>query len=270
MVLSNDLMGTLSEAETRQFLSKLYGIMDRQVQSYYKSRRMGHNSSVTTDFARELMASVEYTLSQVKMDRNLDPDKVLVLGQERLKKKLEKAKQLHRLVEATGPQWQTQCRWEAVDALRRYLETYDVLHLAHLGPEELFYPLPIAVPEALQGIDVAQFYLNILWAENQIMAMFSDEQLNEFWVKLPTDTQNQCDHVLLNALGKKMTGGVGLCLTRWERRELERLSVGEFADRWEKTLADMQWGEYGLLAARQMFLRALAALEKGNIDAVFL
>ena len=108
------------------------------------------------------------------------------------------------LVNATAPPWQTECRWEALRYLRHYLEQYDHLHLAHKGPDDLFYPILISPPEGIRGIDSCIFYLNILWIENQIMAGVPEDSLELFWDKLPAATLNQCEHLLINGIGKAL------------------------------------------------------------------
>ena len=50
------------------------------------------------------------------------------------------------------------------------------------------------------------FYLNILWIENQIMAAIPEAVLDSFWDRLPTGTQNQCEHLLINGMGKALIG----------------------------------------------------------------
>ena len=181
--------------------------MGKQVQSYHKHRHMGNNSSVPVELAQELMESIEYTIGLVGgvyAHRNIG--EALVLGQEVLESKLSKAKSMLELVNGTAPQWQTECRWEALRYLRHYLEQYDHLHLAHKGPDDLFYPILISPPESIQGIDRCLFYLNILWIENQIMAGIPKDVLEQFWDRLPAAALNQCEHLLLNGIGKAILG----------------------------------------------------------------
>lgn len=129
------------------------------------------------------------------------------------------------LVIATAPQWQTECRWEAVSYLRHYLEQYDHLHLAHKGPDDLFYPILISLPEGIQGIDCCLFYLNILWIENQIMAGVPDEVLEHFWNRLPAGTLNQCEHLLINGMGKALIGEIPEQLTFTEKSRSKLLTL---------------------------------------------
>ena len=197
----------LSQEEQQKIMEQMYLLMGKQVQSYHKHRHMGNNSSVPVELAQELMESIEYTIGLVGgayAHRNIE--EALVLGQEILESKLSKAKSMLELVNGTAPQWQTECRWEALRYLRHYLEQYDHLHLAHKGPEDLFYPILISPPEGIRGIDSCIFYLNIMWIENQIMAGVPDDALEQFWDRLPAASLNQCEHLLINGIGKALLG----------------------------------------------------------------
>ena len=197
----------LSPEEQQRIMEQMYLLMGKQVQSYHKHRHMGNNSSVPVELAQELMESIEYTIGLiggVYAHRNIG--EALVLGQEVLESKLSKAKSMLELVNGTAPQWQTECRWEALRYLRHCLEQYDHLHLAHKGPDDLFYPILISSPEGIRGIDSCIFYLNILWIENQIMAGVPDDVLEQFWDRLPAFTLNQCEHLLINGIGKALLG----------------------------------------------------------------
>ena len=197
----------LSPEEQQRVMNQMYLLMEKQVHSYHKYRHMGNNSSVPVELAQEFMESIEYTIGLVGgvyAHRNIE--EALVQGQEMLESKLSKAKSMLELVNGTAPQWQTECRWEALRYLRHYLEQYDHLHLAHKGPEYLFYPILISPPEGIQGIDSCIFYLKIMWIENQIIAGVPDNALEQFWERLPAATLNQCEHLLINGIGKALLG----------------------------------------------------------------
>ena len=197
----------LSLEEQQRVMNQMYWICGKQVQSYHKHRHMGNNSSVPIELAQDLMESITYTINLVGgVYTNRNIEEALKLGQEILESRLAKAKSMLELVNATAPQWQTECRWEALRYLRHYLEQYDHLHLAHKGPEDLFYPILISPPEGIQGIDSCLFYLNIMWIENQIMAGVPDDALEQFWDRLPAATLNQCEHLLINGIGKALLG----------------------------------------------------------------
>ena len=216
----------LSPEEHQRIMGQMYLLVEKQVRSYHWQRHMGNNSSVPVELAQELMESIEYTIGLaggVYAHANLE--EALLLGQEILENKLSKAKSMLDLVNATAPQWQTECRWEALSYLRHYLEQYDHLHLAHKGPDDLFYPILISLPEGTQGIDSCLFYLNVLWIENQIMAGFPDEVLEHFWNRLPTGILNQCEHLLINGMGKALICEIPEQLTFTEKSRSKLLTL---------------------------------------------
>ena len=223
--MSNLPITPLSPEEQQRLMSQMYLLMVKQVKSYHKHHHMGENSSVPVELAQELMESIAYTINLVGgVYAHQNIEEALVLGQEILENKLSKAKSMLELVNGTAPQWQTECRWEALRYLRHYLEQYDHLHLAHKGPEDLFYPILISPPEGIQGIYSCLFYLNIMWIENQIMAGVQDDALDQLWDRLPTATLNQCEHLLINGIGKALLG-TGIDPLVFETEEYMQLIV---------------------------------------------
>lgn len=204
--MSNLPITPLSPEEQQRLMGQTYLLMAKQVKSYHKHHHMGENSSVPVELAQELMESMAYTMELAGGLAIRDAEQALRLGQELLEDKVKKSKSMLELVSATAPTWQTDCRWDALSYLRHYLNTYDYLHLAHRGPDDLFYPILIAPPEGICGIDSCLFYLNILWIENQIMAGIPEDALESFWDRLPSATANQCEHLLINGIGKALLG----------------------------------------------------------------
>lgn len=192
----------LSPREQHQLLLQVSPLMVRQVKGYQKARHLGESSSVPSDLARELMDSVSYTIDISGGIRpGMTLEQSLRQGQQLLETRIRRAKELLKLVVDTAPSWQTKCRWEALEELGRYLKTYDHLHLAHRGPDGLFYPVPVSLPSSLKGIDLCLWYLTVLWQENQIM-LGARWDLDDLWDRLPKDCLNQCEHLLTNGFGK--------------------------------------------------------------------
>ena len=205
--MKNFPMQPLSPEEQQRLMGQVYLLTAKQMKSYHKHYHMGDNSSVPVELAQDLMESIEYTINQVGgIYAHPDVEEALRLGQGILENKLNQARTMLELVTATAPNWQTECRWDALCYLRRYLDQYDHLHLAHKGPDDLFYPILISPLEDIQGIDSGLFYLNILWIENQIMAGVTDDALDRFWDRLPAATLNQCEYLLINGIGKALLG----------------------------------------------------------------
>lgn len=271
----------LSPEEQQHVMQQMYMLIGKQAQSYHKHRHMGSNSSIPMELAQELMESVEYTVNQVGgIGTHPNAEEALRLGQEILEHKLHKAKSMLELVTATAPQWQTECRWDALRYLRHYLEHYDYLHLAHKGPENLFYPVLISPPENIQGIDSGLFYLNILWIENQIMSGIPEEVLEPFWEHLPVAALNQCEYLLLNGIGKSLLGA-GLDPLTFSPEERTRIVIALFratedslkaaANRlcqWLK-LKDENAGKYVEAVIPQLAMWTGHNVQNGNPDNLF-
>ncbi len=181
---------------------EVYGLLARQIKSYHRYYRMGDNTSVPVEMARELMESVQYTLALTEAGGSIDA--AMTRGQAVLLQCLEECRELYRLVEATEV-LRSQWRWETMAVLRRYLEQYDLLHFAHRIPDFLDYPLAVPVPQALKGIHWVHFYLHCLWLENQILNAFpslDEEYPPDYW-EAP---ENLCEVPLLRALGQRLSG----------------------------------------------------------------
>lgn len=222
----------LSAEQQKKILTQMYFLIGRQIQSYHSRRHMGSNTSVPAELAQELLESIEYTVSQAGGAHAYpDLEDAFRSGQKVLEGKLSKAEAMMDLVAGTAPNWQTECRWEALRYLRHYLDQYDCLHLAHKGPEGLFYPTWIALPEDIQGIDHCLFCLNILWLENQIMAGIPEDILEQLWDRLPADTQNQCEHLLINGIGKILIGASLAPLTFEEEERASLVAAMSKADK---------------------------------------
>lgn len=206
--MNNLPMQPLTAQQQKRLSIELYALLGAQVKRYHAHYHMGENSSVPTEIARELMESIEFTLAAAGGYRPGTPlEEQLAQGQEVLEAALGEAKALHRLVAATAPEYDSQCRWEAVEALGKYLENYDLRHFAHRSPEEPDYPLLAPLPDGLTGIYRAKGYLHCLWLENQLLDTLP---AGELWALAPPGywdaPQNLCEQPLWNAMGKVLAG----------------------------------------------------------------
>lgn len=223
----SELIAPMTQEEQQRFLHQMYILLGKQVKRYHKHYHMGENSSVPTELAQELTDSVVYTLSQTGgVSTGVELEEALLAGQKLLEDKLLQAEAQLSLVIATAPQWQTECRWDALRCLERYLRGYDLLHLAHRIPQELFYPISVPVPDGVQGIDHCLFYLNVMWLENQIMAGAEEMDTQSLWDMLSRDicstSLNQCEQLLINGIGKSMVFSEPETLL-FQRRERKKL-----------------------------------------------
>lgn len=280
----NALIRPLTPEQQNRLSRDLYILLEKQVKSYHKSRHMGENSSVPAEIAQELLQSVWYTLENSGgYTPDLPLDLQLLRGQESLKKRLADSKKLYRLVSATAPDFRTDFHWDTVEALGRWLETYDPLHFAHRIPEMLDYPLLMPVPEELKGLDYGLFYLNTLWQENQILHSLPGEAVENLHLRCPPGwwdgPQNFCEQPLFNALALAVLGlpPGDLTISISQEEALLRLCAGvdlkqllfQAADRVREFL-DLPEADTLHAAAAQLKSRLEIALAKGELSTVFI
>lgn len=258
-------------------LSQLYARLGEQVKSYHRHYHMGDNTSVPTETARELLESMLYTL-------NLSPGGTLEEGQQVLADRLILAKEQHRLVRASSPDWESQYRWDTIAALGRYLEQYDHLHFAHRIPELLYYPLLTPVPEELQGLDYAVFYLNCLWYENQLLQAMGrgargswEQRIPDYW-GIPL---NLCEQPLIQLLGRDILGldlnrsnlseqEVHLLTELLQNTTAENLNARLLTLCGKLGISDPKAAVYACCAADALYPRLRAALPSGDLSNIFL
>lgn len=280
----------LNQEEQKARMDQLFLLMGAQVKSYHKQHHMGESTSVSVELAQELLESMLYTLDQAgSVAGNPNISAGLERGQKILEEKLSQGQQLFRLVEATAPAWQGECRWDAVQTLGRYLHSYDWKHLAHKLPEGICYPLVTAVPERLKGIDHALLFLRMLWIENQIMDAFPEAEQERLWsVFCQNDrglTENQCEQLLINAIGKvTVSGEVGTLVftgKEWEALQalFSRLSGGMMEAALRKAASDITvllklQDPNAIFYVRQvvpnLLPRLAAAVSSNNLAAIFM
>ena len=260
-----------------QDLSRLYARLGEQVKSYHRHYRMGNNTSVSTETARELLESMVYTARRA-------PDGQLETGQALLEGQLERVKLQHKLVQATAPDWQSEYRWETIRDLGHFLEGFDHLHFAHRKPEFLSYPLLASVPEELLGLDYAAAYLDCLWQENQLLDALGpaargswEEQIPDYW----GTPLNLCEQPLIRLLGRSFlnSGTESPELSREQRQVLGSLLHGVTKEtlmhRMEQVCCDLGIRDDRVIAcaclvAEQLYPRLQAALEHGDVTYIFL
>lgn len=256
-------------------LQALYARLGEQVKSYHRHYRMGDNTSIPTETARELLESMIYTLEQ--------SGTTLETGQLLLRGRLEAARKLHRLVEATAPDWQSQYRWDSIQALGRWLDRYDPIHFAHRAPEFLPYPL-MTSPPALRGLDSGEYYLRCLWLENQILEAMGRAARGEWENAVPDYwgiPLNLCEQPLIQLLGRSFLGHdlSASSLTWLDRETLLPIlrNVSQAALREQTALLCRDLGirdphavSYACAVADSLWPRLRAALPTGDLSHIFL
>lgn len=271
-----------------RLMEQLYLLLGKQVRSYHKYHHMGENTSVPVELAQELLESLKYTVETAGgASPHVSLEQTILAGQALLERKHQRAGELLRLITATAPDWQPECRWEAVRSLTDYLNGYDFLHLAHRVPE-VFYPLPFSITEEVIGIDRGLVYLNALWCEDQIMDCFPEEAQEEIWERICAlgweDALNTCEQLVVNSIGKVLMGASleELIFNETQRGILLRslkskpgrlrdilLRAADQLSR-QLDLKDKNPAAYITAVAEQLRPRLEAVMQSGNLSNIFL
>ena len=140
--MSHEVNAYPSPEEQALVMEQLYRILAHQVKSYQASGRMRASSSIRTELAQELLGSVLCTLEQaggILAWKDLQAG--LNAGRKRLREQWNAASKKLLLVESSLPGWAEECRMEVLQQLRHFLQSYDLLHLAHLKADTGCFPL---------------------------------------------------------------------------------------------------------------------------------
>ncbi len=245
----------------------LYRLLASQVESYHRHYRMGANTSIATETAQALLASIHYTLTL--------SDGSFPRGQTLLQQKLESAQRELQLVTAMSDH-HSQWYWDALAELRLFLERYDYRHFAHRYPEAIFYPTAVPMPEGLLGLDWVQHYLGCLRREQEILSHFPDGAANDLFACAPPDywaaPENLCQQPLWNALGRALLDLPlnSLSLPYFPPRQFTRVDLEVAAQTVCRALALPDYlTAYAKAVLAQVYPRLEAVLLQGSWAGVF-
>lgn len=141
--------------ETQRFLEKLWQLLAKQTERY----TMGDSTSVPTETAQELLASICYTL-QFEMAQsgftprdllNSDLYAVLKDGQAHLSAKVAETRRLWEYACIQGQADSDTLKW-----IGCFFRKYDLYFFAHQTPWDMGYPLQPGASEQLKGISYVE------------------------------------------------------------------------------------------------------------------
>ena len=193
-------------------LPRLWTLLGKQTERY----TMGDSTSVTVEVAKELLASLWYTIT-LAMDENHTPygrllsDELMPFvkqGQTILQDKLEAAKRLWEMVCRTASEIQNFYFTDTLRGIDDYLRHYDLHYFAHRKPLCIDYPLLNAPSETMHGLTYTEQYLKCMLAENLLIHGFEKNAVICVLQTVAPDYQehylNLCEQSITNALGLAM------------------------------------------------------------------
>ena len=146
----------LTEEEKIRFLEKLWALLARQAERY----TMGESTSVPTEIARELLASICYTLElsgqPVRSLLEQDLNEILKTGQACLVEKVKETRQLWAKAYAGAQEKGKRELMEDLAWIKPFFGEYDLYFFAHRTPWDMGLPMPETEGK---GISCVEAYL---------------------------------------------------------------------------------------------------------------
>lgn len=183
---------------------------------YYTKKE---SSSVREEIALQLTSSIYYTVGlSLKSQSNLkeaiamlqkeDIKDIFAQGEEILKEKIDKCKNLHEAVIETRLHTKNQAYTDTIDyGIPLFFKEYDMRFASHETPGSIDYPLAIS-NEDMTGIEYIEDYLNKLVFENKVCSFFDDKEIDALLIGY-TD---HSDEMLINIYKLVLTNFLGCIL----------------------------------------------------------
>lgn len=158
----------MNEREQLLFLEKLWELLARQAELY----TMGESTSVPTDTARELLASIAYTL-RFEEERfglggknlaEVDLQTILKRGQAHLLETVNVAKLLWVRAYAAARERGDRETMEDLAWIKPFFKEYDVYYFAHRTPWDMGLPMPGCGDKSEKGISCVERWLKQILA----------------------------------------------------------------------------------------------------------
>lgn len=291
----NELMQSpvLSGEDAQALTARLVDLLAWQTRKYTK----GESTSVTVETAKELLASLRYTLAVVTEETGMPHKRLLTeelpplirQGQTILQARLEQTKRLWAAVCQTAPDIRNGYYADTLRGIGDYFERYDIYFFAHLKPPCIDYPLLITADESLQGLDFTEQYLKRVLTENLFLRCFDSHEVRELLLAADGDIEeaylNLCEQPLINAMGLALLGrdAPRLRIGDAEREEIMALLQDKTQERRRRLLRSAvldlcgtlhitdEWSRgYLTMFADSLLPRLDAALAAGDVSGVFI
>ena len=164
---------------------KLLALLTRQTRLYTS----GESSSIPWETAREMMASILYTLrldgaepgERGRQLAGADLEEELLRGQKRIRRKMQFARRLWQRLAVSGAAGESRALGATLLGIGEFWRRYDWRFAAHEIPCGIDYPLALPVPESLQGADYLTEWLSRLDTEVRFQSAFPAAARSAAW-----------------------------------------------------------------------------------------
>lgn len=285
------LFAGLSDAEREAATEGLLALLRRRAALYTG----GDSSSIRTETARELLASIEFTLREYLDKNKLEPSALarvdlnscLEDGRRIIEEKAALCKELWQRACLTAPAFASDSLSDTLSGIKPFWELYDARFFAHQMPCDIDYQLCVPVPPEREGVEYLSDYLRRLIAENGFLARFdaalAERLLERVIGSFKLSVANLFEPVFTNALGLALIGGdaAALDISGAQRADItERLrGLGSAAPDAlsdaarslcsELSVSDALASDYAAKAARNLWPRISLAMRSGGIEEIF-
>jgi hypothetical protein len=240
-------------------------------------KETGGSTSVCSETAQEMLASICYILSQEPFADGKTIRETYLHGCVLLGQKVQQARGICGRIAAMDLQIATPSLIHTVNSIRSGFQAYDPRYFACSFPASIDYQLCIAVPAQLQGIDYILAYLDHLEMETCLLMRCAPEQCRPLlradcllYQDLPL---NLYAPVMMNLIGQQIAGvrrGTSIQMTGRIRRDILLRCTGRTAAELQQLLAfsaEQLAEDLSLSAGEHVYLRQAAAQEAARIQA---
>lgn len=287
------LTAGLSDGDALVVQKKLLRLLEKQTNRYTG----GDSSSVRAETARELLASVLFTLDFYLCGSgngpallvSTDPEELLARGQQAIEDALAQFDRLYAAACLGAPEIENIAFRDTLRSLGAFRRRYDRRLFAHAIPCDIDYPLCRPVPETLAGVAYVNEYLRRIVVENDFLRRFPKAAVIGLLESYCPDYRglliNLFEPVAVNALGRSLLGldPRPLEITDAARAEIaekldpltagaRRAALSAAAGRLGRTLGSPDAGarEYLARTADDLCPRLETARDAGGLSGIFL
>lgn len=285
------LLAGLSGGRRELLSAKLLALFERRALLYTG----GDSSSIAVDTARELLASIEFTLNAYLNESGVgrerlaesDVESCFEDGLRVIERKSGECRGLWRRACVGAPVFASVSLNDTLRGIGSFWSRYDARFFAHQIPCDVDYQLCAPVSDDCAGVDYLCAYLSRLVCEQELMSRFDAARAERLLRRVVGDFResvvNLYEPLLTNAVGLALVSGEvkALDISRAHRAEIANALAGlgdaapdALSDAARRAcelldVTDEASADYAALAARRLWPRINLAIHRGGLEGVF-